>query len=406
MWGKMEINKTQKKQINEADYIDIIVFIRAFLRLARRYLLLVCPLIVCLTACVGVLSRALVKEQYVAKASFVVGVTLSDDFSYNYTLSEVRNDYVVQMSEVFKSVINSEYMYYLIEEELGRNIQGDINWENAYGINMGGIHAVSDSIEDAKQLRDAAIVCLPKALFTTLGDVELKVLETSEQTVVLHENLKLPIVWVGAGAVGGILVYLGIIFLMTLWRHDIEDSEDMLKITSLPCLGILTDSGKTSSNKPSDHIQPRINEYNRSFLEFEKQLAGFMQQQQVKTLLFTGGCKKRGQTELLERLKYDWESQGKTIQLISMDLSEAMKAGAQIRKELNQHMETALKEADLVIINGPDYEQTVELLTMADCVDGVVYIVKAGYDQMESTEEAICALRFTRAELLGYVIID
>ena len=108
----MEKNETQKKQINEADYIDIIVFVRAFLRLALRYLLLVCPIIVCLTVGMNLLSRALVREQYVAEGSFVVGATLSDDFSYNYT--EIRDDYVMHMSEAFRSIIEGDYMFYLL----------------------------------------------------------------------------------------------------------------------------------------------------------------------------------------------------------------------------------------------------------------------------------------------------
>ena len=392
----MEKNKTQKKRINEADYIDLTVFIRAFLRLARRYFLLVCPIIVCLTACLNLMSRAQMKEQYVASASFVVGVTLLDDFSYNYTLPEVRNDYVVQMSESFQSVIRSEYMYYLLEEELGKDIRGDINWENAYGTNMGGISVVSDSFENAKQLRDAVITCLPVALFTTIGDIEIKVLDTSERIEVLHENLRSPLIWAGGGIIGGIILYLGIIFLLTLWRHDIETPEDMLKITNLSCLGRLPKAGKTTSNKQSD--------YNRSFAEFRRQLADAIEQQQVKTLLFTGGYKKRGQTELLDKLHNDWTSQGKKVARIHMDLSKQPGNVAKIQEELNQQIESALKASDLILISGPDYGQTMELLTMADCVDGMVYIVKAGYDQMENTKEAIDTLGFTQADLMGYVI--
>ena len=392
----MEKNKTQKKRINEADYIDLTVFIRAFLRLARRYFLLVCPIIVCLTACLNLMSRSLVKEQYVAKASFVVGVTLLDDFSYNYTLPEIRNDYVVQMSDSFRSVIGSEYMYYLLEEETGRNIPGEVYWENAYGTNMGGISVVSDSLENAKQLRDAVIDCLPKALFTTIGDIELKVLETSENTEVLHENLKSPLIWAGGGIVGGIFAYLGILFLITLLRHDIESPEDMLKITKLPCLGRLPKSRKATSNKQSD--------YNRAFSEFRRQLAAAIEQQQVKTLLFAGGYKKRGQTELLDKLNSDWISQGKKVTRIHMDLSKEPGNVTHIQEELNQQIENALKESDLIIVSGPDYKQTMELLTMADCVDGMVYIVKAGYDQTENTKEAMDTLGFAKADLMGYVI--
>ena len=385
----MEKNETQKKRINEADYIDITVFIRAFLRLARRYFLLVCPIIVCLAACINLMSRVLVKEQYVASASFVVGVTLSDDFSYNYTLPATSNEFVEQMSEAFRSVIQSEYMHYLLEEETGKNIPGEIHWENAYGTNMGGIYTVSDSMENAQQLRDAVIDCLPKALFTTIGDIELKVLETSEKTVVSRERLKSPLIWAFGGIAGGIFVYLGIIFLLTLWRHDIETPEDMLKITNLSCLGRLPKSGKTS---------------NRAFSEFRRQLAEAIEQQQVKTILFTGGYKKRGQTELLDKLSNDWTSQGKKVARIHMDLSKEPGNTAQIQEELNQQIENALKESDLVIVSGPDYGQTTELLTMADCVDGIVYIVKAGYDQMENTKEAIDTLGFTQADLMGYVI--
>ena len=325
------------------------------------------------------------------EASFVIGVTLLDDYSYNYNLPAIRDDYVVQMSEAFKAVIKSEYMYYLLEEELGRDITGEIYWENAYGTNMGGVYVISDSMENAELLRDTVIACLPKALFTTLGDIELKVLEKSERTEVLHENLKSPLIWGGGGVIGGIFVYLGIIFLLTLWRHDIETTEDMLKITDLPCLGKMPDFR---------------NGYERSFSEFRKQLANVIEQQQVKTILFTGGYKKRGQTELLNKLNNICLSHGEKVLCINIDLSKALKTGEQIQKELNQHIKKAMKKADLVIINGPGYEQTFELLTIADCVDGIVYIVKSGYDQRENVEEAIFSLGFTQAKLLGYVMAD
>ena len=402
----MEKNEIQKKMINEADYIDITVFIRAFLRLARNYLLLVCPIFLCLTAGIGVLSRVLVKEQYVAEASFTVGVTLMDDFSYNYTLPGIRDDYVVRMSEAFKSVVKSEYMNLLIEEELGGIIPGDINWENVNGTNMGGIYVVSNSMENAKQLRDAVINCLPKALFTTLGDIEIKALETSNRKEISHEILKSPIIWVSAGFIGSVFAYLGIIFLITIWRHDIETSVDMAKVTNLQCLGILPKSGKFRSDRGGGVIQSRNTyvEYTRSFSELRIQLEDITNRHQVKTLLFTGGYKKRGQKEILDKLNQVWINHGKKVLCMSLDLSNTPKTIVQIQDELNQQIDEALQNADLVIINGPDYEQTVELLSAADCVDGIVYIVKAGYDQMEITEEAICTLGFSKAKLLGYVI--
>ena len=400
----MEKNEKQKNRINEADYIDIPVFIRSFLRLARRYFLLVCPIIVCLTVCMSLLSRVLVKERYSANASFVVGVTLAGEFSYNYTLPTIRYDYIVQMSEAFKSVTKSDYMQYLLEEELGKRIPGEIKWESAKGTNMGGVYVVSDSPENAAQLRDAVITCLIKGLYTTLGDIEIKILDSSERTEVTHEYLRSPLLWGGVGILGGIFAYLGIIFLVALWRHDIETSEDMTKISDLPCLGSLPKTGKTSSKQQQDYIRSHNNEYNRSFSEFRKQLADAIEQKQIKTLLFTGGNEKRGQKELLGKLNHDWISQGKKVLRIDMDFSKGPNIGRQIREELNQYIEKALKDVDLLIINGPGFEKTVELLTMADCVDGIVYIVKAGYDQTENTKEAVSTLGFTQAELIGYVI--
>ena len=402
----MEKNEIQKIQINEADYIDLTVFIRAFLRLAHRYLLLVCPIIICLTAGIGLLSQALVKEQYVAEASFVVGVTRMDDFSYDYTLSGVRSDYVVHMSEAFQSALKSEYMYYLLDEELGRTIPKTISWVNAYGTNFGGIDVISDSMENAIHIRDAVISYLPKVLFSTFGEIELKVLDTSERIEVLHERLNSPLIWVGAGTIGGIFAYLGIIFLLSLWRHDIETPQDMLQITNLLCLGSLPKTKTTSSKKQLNRFgsSNTDDEYNKSFSELRRQLADLIEQQQIKTLLFTGGYRKRGQTDILDKLNQDWISQGRRVQRINIDLSKAPKEMAQFQKELKQQIEDTLKDSEWIIINGPDYGQTVELLNAADCVDGTVYIVKAGYEQKENTEEAIRSLGFARAKLLGYVI--
>ena len=401
----MKKNETLKKQINEADYIDLTVYIRTFLRLARRNLLLVCPMIVCLTVGMKLLSGAMVKEQSTAEASLVVGVTLSDNLSFNYGNSEIREDYFAQMSDAFQTVIKSEYMYYLLEEELGRVIPGEVNWNSVYGTNMGGIYVVSDTMEEAIQLRDAVIHCLPTALFTTLGDIELRVLETSERTEIIHEEMTSPLIWVGAGVIGGILAYLGIIFLITLWQHDIEASEDMAKITDLPCLGSLPKTRKSSSKKQPKHVLPHnLNEYNGAFSEFRKQLEDAIERQQVRTLLFTGGYKKRGQTELLDKLVHDWTDQGKKVQSIKMASSKVSNTTVQIQEELNQQIEEALKESALLIIDGPDYEQTIELLSAADCVDGIVYIVKAGYEQVEYAEEAIRTIGFARAKFLGYVI--
>ena len=62
-------------------------------------------MIVFLTAGVSLMSRALVREQFSAEAAIVAGVPLSDDFSYHYNLSEMRDDYVVQMSEAFQIIM-------------------------------------------------------------------------------------------------------------------------------------------------------------------------------------------------------------------------------------------------------------------------------------------------------------
>lgn len=403
---KMERNEIDKKQVNEADYIDLFVFIRAFLRLVRKYLLLFCPLCICLTAVISVLSRTIVKEQHVAEVSFVIGVKLQDDFSYNYTLMDVRENYISQMSDAFQSVVTSEYMQDLLKDELGGYIPGEITGQSTNGTNMAGIYVVSDSIENAVQLRDAVIKCLPKALFSTIGDIELKILGTSERTEVLHGELASPLIWVGGGVIGGVFIYLGIIFMLALWHHDIETPEDMTKITDLPCLGNLPRSGKRSKKNLSDsNLSPDINDaYNRSFAEFRRQLSDVLEEQQVKTLLFTGAYRKRGQAKILDKLVQDWTGQGRKVRLINLDFSKVSKTTVQIQDELTQQIRETLKEADLVIIDGPDYKQTIELLSAADCTDGLVYIVKAGYEQVKSAEEAFCTLGFTRAKFLGYVI--
>ena len=156
----MKTKNEQGMLMDEIDYIDIPAFFRSMLRYARKYILLAVPLIICMTLFLAVFSKPYAKKNYVAGGTAMIGVRLSNSISFDYTLSgltwEIQTT-LAQMDYVFNALIDSGYIDQVVKEAMGRKrneeLNGQIYINSAYPTNLVDIYVVSDSPEDAEEIR-------------------------------------------------------------------------------------------------------------------------------------------------------------------------------------------------------------------------------------------------------------
>ena len=393
--------RDQQALIDKNDYIDLPAFFRAILRNALRHWILVIPLILCMTAGMVLFSKVAVKKTYTAGATFLVGIQLSDTVSYSYTVSEDASfrQYILPMiTAVFQGAAQSEYMDDLLREDLNLDrrdeINGEIRIDIPYGTNMIGIRVTSDEEEDAVAIRDAVFSHLPALVNSTLGFVELDVKEWyCEEDRLSREFLTYPAVWIIGGLFLGIGGYLGLIFLYCFIRRDVETEADMQRVTGLRCLGRIAVPKKRKQKEESARTDEE------AFGEFRRRLLEEIRSKGIRTLLFTGGHTKKGQSCILSRLEADWSSQGKKV--LVADLQAEEDPGNE--ETLRRRIEGALAKADLVLLDGSSFGGSSEALVQADLADAMVLVVKEGEIQVKEMEDMLQALQFVNAVPIGYV---
>ena len=392
---QMKNKDEQRLLTDEADYIDIPAFIRSMLRYARRYILLVVPLIICMTAALSVLTKPYAKKYYVAGGTAMVGVRLSGSLSFDYNLSSLswdRQATMAHMSTVMNALLESGYLNQCVKDYIGLQrdeaLNGQIYFSAAYATNLIDISVASESQEDAQTIRDAAFACFPDAVYPAVGSIELDALEMyTREEASPRAFLDSPKVWAAGGVVLGIIGYLGLIFLYTLRRRDVETPGDISKLTDLPCIGRL----------------PRLKkkkEYQQAFRQFRRTAAEEIREHQIKVILLTGIGSRKGQSTIAAELEKDWAGMGKKVVLA--DLSH--KKGPMTEEKVYYYMDNCLEEADIILIDGPSCDASADALVMADCADAMIIVIPEGTLQPDELKEMFESLQYVNARPLGYVL--
>ena len=408
-------NKDQKRILtDETDYIDIPAFIRSMMRYIRKYMLLVVPLIICMSVCLAVLTKSYTKKKYVAGGTSTIGIRLSGSLSFDYTLPRLsweRQSTLVQMNYVLNALMESGHITQCVKDSMGikkdEELNGQIYISVTYATNLVDIFVVSDSPEDAEAIRDAVFTSLPDAVFPAMGFIEMNIQEmyTREESS-SKAFLASPIVWIAGGAALGIIGYLGLIFLYTLRRRDVETPKDLQKLTDLPCIGRLpaikkrTCFSKNSKTEEENNARAVTKEYQRAFDHFRRNVAEEIRQRQIRVILLTGIGHKRGQSTIAAELQKAWQAMGKKAFRMDLTAEEGPMTEEKVRSALKQYPE----DADLILIDGPNCDQTADALILADCVDAVIMVIREGQSQPDEIREMFQSLQYTSASPLGYVL--
>lgn len=414
--NQMKNKNQQRTEIDDIDYIDIPAFVRSMLRYTRRYILLVIPLIIGMTAGIAMISRPYAGKNYVAGRTFMIGVRLSGALTFDYNLSGLtwdRQSTLTHMNSVLTALTESGYMNQFVRDFMGKKrdeeLNGQIYIHAAYSTNLVDLYVVSDSPEDAEAIRDAALTCLPDAVFPAIGFIEMDMgeqytrVESSPRVILTSRK-----VWVAGGTLLGIFGYLGLVFLYTLTRRDVETPRDLRKCTDLPCLGRLPARRRRLRIPGSRQAQQQDNAlvmtkaYQRAFDHFRGNVAEEIRRNSIQVILLTGIGRRRGQTTIAVELGDAWRGMGKKVIRI-----EPKPDGSPVTEETMRHvLNRYRKKADIILIDGPSCDQSADALVLADCADAVIMVIREGWSQPDEAEEMFRSLQYANAKPLGYVFSE
>ena len=412
---QMKNNIHQELMLDEMDYIDIPAFIKRALQYARKYILLVVPLIICMSVCLAILSKPYAKKDYIAGGTALIGVRLSDSLSFDYTLSGLswsRQSTLDNLNSVLTSLTESGYITQCVKDTMGINrredLKGTIYLNAAHSTNLLDISVVSDSLEDAEAIRSAVFDCFPEAVSPAVGFIEMDIQEMyTREEASSKAYLTSPKVWIAGGVTLGIVGYLGLIFLYTLTKRDVNTPKDVNKLTNLPYIGRLPALKKrirfhNRSNNKVELINNFVvtDEYQKAFKTFRRALSEEIQQHQIKVLLLTGSGHRRGQSTIAAELQKSWQIMGKKVILTNLDLEDGSMTEEKAHLILNQRLE----EADIILIDAPPCDQSANALILADCADAMIMVIREGSSSPDEIKEMFQSLQYAKARPLGYVL--
>ena len=145
---------------------------------------------------------------------------------------------------------------------------------------------------------------------------------------------------------------------------------------------------------------PMTEEYRREFEKFRRTLAEEILEHDSRVILLTGCGHQKGQSSLAAGLEKSWSDMGKKVTLLDLSHNKERLTEETVRESLNQCMENA----DIVLIDGPAFDQTSDSLILADCADMMIMVIREGQCQPDELKEMFRSLKYTNAAAPGYVL--
>ena len=392
---------------------------------------------------------------YESSASFTVA-TGAESGSYGFYYDSGTAD---QLSMTFPYILESGYFRSVLLEHLGTNeLNGAITAETISGSNVVTMKVQSSSPQDAYAILTAAIEIYPEAAHFVLGDISFSMLT---QPQIPTEPYNRPsMVKSGLMGVGlGILISLGILVLLSIFHKNMCSKEEMKRITSMRCLAMVPRVHIKARTKKRtmqlSFLNPSLpHSYTESIRVLKNRIAMAMESDGQKVLLVTSTVSGEGKSVTAVNLAGQLAMDGARVLLIDGDLrkqrdgqllnltaeyglveacqasdmeavwngiernSAAMQehgllvlagnkpmyqpAALLSSPALKRCVEGLRERVDYIIIDSPPCGLFQDTAILAECADGILYLV--GYDRLpaNAVRDGIHALGGQSAVFLGY----
>jgi non-specific protein-tyrosine kinase len=250
-------------------------------------------------------------------------------------------------------------------------------------------------------------------------------------------------------AMVGLMLAVGVIFLIEALDDTIKTPEDVKKTLGLPVLGVIA-KHEAEEGKPITNITPR-SPVSEAFRSLRTNIQYTAVDNPIRTILITSSDPKEGKTTIVTNLGVVFAQMGKKVTLIDADLRKPTlhrKIGVQNRtgltslfvrsmetlelitqkstmpnlnvitsgelppnpsellgsKRMQTILETLKENSDMIIIDSPPALAVTDSLVLVPLVDAVLLVVKPGFTKSKSALLIVEQFKRSNANLIGVVM--
>ena len=337
---------------NTAAGIDLRVLLADVLRVAKRMLALLLPLVVVACGLFAWRTHSSYRPVYQASASFTVSVTnplYSDVRTYNTATAE-------QMQKTFPYILTSGALSDVVKEQLGLSSLPSISATVLANTNIFTLTVTSDDPQLAYDVLNAVITYYPNIAEFVVGPTQLSPLDESGLPTEPVNSISYRSA-VKRGVFAGVAVWAVIVLLLAVTRTTVHSEKELEQLINLRCLGILPMSRRFRKNSMGTSC-PLLTKDNDNYgfgesvrllrIRTEKEL----HERQCKVMLVTSAIPGEGKTTVSSNLAVALAHKGKKTLLVDCDLRNPSVAGVfgldGAEKGLSDYLQGAAKAREVI----------------------------------------------------------
>lgn len=379
----------------EIEKIDLISMILDVCKTLRQIWLWGLILILLFAAGITVYEKKSYSPVYETSASFTIKVVnplYASASGYNSKTAE-------QMEKTFPYILSSNALQEKVKEYLGVSWIPGVTANTIDGTNVFTLTIQDSDPQRAYDVLNAVITCYPEVAEFVVGPTQMTLLdEPVLPTQPLNSfNLTKSLI---KGVILGILIWMGLAFLLTMTQNTVRNENDLKKLLNFPCLGALPTTkvvGKDVSCPTVHHDRGRYG-FSEAVHLLRLHLEKEMKAEKQKVLLISSALPGEGKTTAATNLAISLAQKGKKILLVDCDLrkpSIAKAFGMENKEGLTEFLEGKLAAESMI--------KTSKIANL--------HIIVGGNGQQDNPSEALSGEKLTRLleenkEIYDYIILD
>ena len=341
----------EEKELN-LPKIDVIFFIRIWVRYAKRFWAMALVLMLLGAGALGYNGYRNYTPVYEASMSFTVRVANPLYASIN----AYNNATAKQLHSTFPYILRSAILRQRVSEHLGVDNIPTVSTTVLDNSNIFTMRVRHTNPEWAYQVLQAVVECYPQVADYVVGATYLVMLDDSGvPTKPLYDLDLRDSLMLGAGA--GLALWMLFMLLLTLSRRTIHNEDELKRTMNYACLGIVPATKVMARGKgcPLIHKDNGKFGFGESVRLLQMHVQKEMQSQDHKLLMISGATPGEGKTTIAVNLAIAFAKRGHRVLLVDCDMynpSVCRALGLEDIKTLRDYQADSASQSEIIVKSG------------------------------------------------------